>query len=44
MELEFSRFLNNSTLSTLNSQKILEVSNRFLNVIKLSKDIHQKTN
>lgn len=43
MELEFSRFLKNSSLSLLNKNKILEVSNRFIEVFNLSKEIFRKT-
>jgi len=43
MELEFSRFLEDSTLSLLNNEKILEVSNIFIDVLNLSKEIFRKT-
>ncbi|MDD5769437.1 MAG: FAD:protein FMN transferase [Candidatus Gracilibacteria bacterium] len=43
-ELEFSRFLKNSTLSLLNQNKTLEVSSRFLDVFNLCKEIYNITN
>lgn len=43
-ELEFSRFLKNSALTLLNQNKTLEVSQRFLEVFKKSKEIFQLTN
>lgn len=43
-ELEFSRFLKNSTLTLLNQNKTLEVSQRFLEVFKKSKEIFKLTN
>ncbi|MDD2487784.1 MAG: FAD:protein FMN transferase [Candidatus Gracilibacteria bacterium] len=42
-EQEFSRFLPSSKLSLLNKYKVLEVSERFIDLLKLSKDLHVKT-
>lgn len=44
LENEFSRFNKNSSLSKLNENKILEVSNRFIKILKLSKNINKITN
>ena len=43
LEKEFSRFLDNSDLSLLNKWKELEVSNRFIDVLKLIKQIYSDT-
>lgn len=42
-EIEFSRFLTSSSLSLLNQNKTLEVSDRFLEVLKISKEIYTLT-
>lgn len=42
-ELEFSRFLPLSDLSQLNQFKTLEVSERFIKILRLSKEIFQNT-
>lgn len=42
-ELEFSRFLPQSDLSQLNQLKTLEVSERFIKILRLSKEIFQNT-
>ncbi len=42
-EREFSRFLPDSSLSLLNQSKTSEVSNRFLAILELSKEIYEKT-
>jgi len=44
LEKEFSRFLESSDLSILNKSKELEVSNRFINILKLTKQIYLDTN
>lgn len=44
LENEFSRFSQKSDLSILNKNKSLEVSNRFLKVLELSKAIYKITN
>lgn len=42
-EIEFSRFLSTSSLSLLNQNKTLEVSDRFLDVLQISKKIYTET-
>ena len=42
-ELEFSRFLPLSQLSILNREKKLTVSNRFIDLVKLCKEVYRKT-
>jgi len=43
LELEFSRFLGDSSLSLLNIQRSLTVSDRFIDVIKKCKTLYTKT-
>ena len=43
LEKEFSRFLNSSNLSILNKLKELEVSDRFIEVLKLTKEVYLDT-
>lgn len=44
LELEFSRFLPDSSLSILNKNRTLEASDRFIDVIKKCKQIYADTN
>jgi thiamine biosynthesis lipoprotein len=44
LEKEFSRFDKNSSLSKLNKNKTLEVSDRFIKILNLSIEINKKTN
>ena len=43
-ESEFSRFLPASNLSILNKEKKLNVSNRFVDLVMICKDLNKKTN
>jgi len=43
LELEFSRFLPDSSLSKLNFKKTLQVSDRFIDILRKSKDIYIET-
>lgn len=44
LEKEFSRFLDDSDLSLLNFCKEMELSNRFINILKLTLEVYNKTN
>jgi thiamine biosynthesis lipoprotein ApbE len=43
LEQEFSRFLINSELSLLNINREMEVSDRFVEILKLCIDVYNKT-